>query len=201
MVATLVLPFDENFNSDAFRDELAPLLDVPVNRIRITENFELGGNRFFGVTIIDLTQAQETEVSDFFDDNPTFTLDSFGTVTSFFSGEVAKQNDIVTLEIPFVCTSVSATGFPQLDYIQAFDDALAPVASVTTSINFIIGNTGICDDVIPAGSTNVATNIAVPAADLGAVLNLLPLASSTIDLGGDFGVVSLGDEVTVFIEP
>jgi len=46
----------------------------------------------------------------------------------------------------------------------------------------------------------VITDIEVPAADLGAVLDLLPMASSTIDLGGDFGVVSLGNYISVFVD-
>merc|ERR1712048_1295564 len=87
------------------------------------------------------------------------------------------------------------TDFPEDDYIQAFDNALASTASVNTSIIpfGIKGNSPNCDDATAAGSTQVTTNIQVPAADLGAVLDLLPMASSTTDLGGVFGVVSLGD--------
>ena len=148
--------------------------------------------------IIDLTTAQQTEVSAFFDDNPTFTLDGFGTVTTEFSGAVAKPDDIVTLRIQNVCTSVSATNFPGADYIAAFNNALAPAASVTTSIAGVSGNSPQCVDATPPGSTRVVTNIAVPAADLGAVLALLPTAAGTIDLSPSiFGVVSLGNELTL----
>merc|ERR1712048_222612 len=38
--ASLILPLDENFNSASFRDELALLLDVPVDRIRILSNVD-----------------------------------------------------------------------------------------------------------------------------------------------------------------
>merc|ERR1712048_259089 len=175
-------------------DELADALGIPVERVRITTNFEMNP-RILAVTIIGLTTAQGTEVSDFFLDNPTFTLPSFGTVIIFDLMEVAKTNDIVTLRILNVCTSVSATNFPEADYIQAFDNALASTASVTTSIGAIQGNSPECDDATPPGSTRVQTDIEVPAADLGAVLDLLPSASSTINLRGDFGEVSLGDRL------
>ena len=147
------------------------------------------------VAITDLTAAQETEVSAFFDDNPTFTLDGFGTVTTDFSQEVAKQNGFVRLQIPLICTNVSATedDFPGADYIAAFSNALASAASVTTSINGIQGNSQLCAEATPAGTTRVDTVIQVPAADLGAVLALLPTASGTIDLSGVFGEVSLGN--------
>ena len=205
--AALFLPFDENFDSASFTDELALLLDLPVDRVRITQNFEQGpGTRTLGMIIIDLTAGQETEVSAFFDDNVQFTLPSFGTVTSVDSmeREVAKPNDIATLLVQFVCTSVSATNFPEADYEAAFDNALAQVATVNTSIPFgIQGNSEFCDDAAPPNSTRIVTQIEVPAADLGAVLDLLPISSllptnsSTIDLGGDFGVVSLGNDVTL----
>ena len=77
------LPLDENFNSASFRDELANALGVPVDSVRITANvpdFPLEFDRFLSVAIIDLTTAQETEVLAFFNDNPTFILDVFGTV-------------------------------------------------------------------------------------------------------------------------
>lgn len=196
--AELSLPFDENFDSASFTDELALLLDVPVDSVRIT-HFEQGIDTL-GVAIIDLTTAQATEVSAFFDDNPTFTLDGFGTVTTDFSGDVYEPNDIVTLRIGFVCTNLSATNFPEADYIQVFDNALESTAPVTTSIDFIQGDSIFCDDASPAGTTQVITDIEVPAADLGAVLDLLPMASSTIDLGGDFGVVSLGNYISVFVD-
>ena len=168
-------------------------MDVPVDRVRITANIESAANtRVVIVAITDLTAAQETEVSAFFDDNPTFTLDGFGTVTvSVGPDEVAKSN--ATIRIFDVCTSVSATGFPQAAYIQAFNNALAPTASVTTSIVSIVGNSPFCADATAAGTTQVETDIEVPAADFGAVLDLLPTASSTIDLRGVFGEVSLGD--------
>ena len=193
VLAQLSFPSDVPFDSASFRDELAFLLDVPVDRVRIVVNAELGSDRFVDVAITDLTQDQETDVSAFFDDDPTFTLDGFGTVRTDFSQEVAKPRGIVTLEIPNVCTSVSATNFPQTDYNEAFDNALASTASVTTSIDSIDGDSPFCANATPAGSTRVETRIAVPAADLGAVLALLPAASSTIDLGGDFGEVSLGN--------
>ena len=193
VAADLFLPFDVPFNSASFRDELALLLDVPVDRVRITGNSQfVGDRRRVIVAIIDLTRAHETEVSAFFDDNRTFTLDGFGTVTvSVGADEVAKSN--ATIRIFDVCTSVSATGFPQAAYIQAFNNALAPTASVTTSIFLIAGNSPSCADATAAGSTQVITDIQVPAADFGAVLALLPTASSTIDLRGVFGEVSLGD--------
>ena len=187
------LPFDVSFNSDAFRAELALLLDVPVDRVRITTNAEAESIRFLEVGIIDLTQAQETEVSAFFDDNPTFILGGFGTVTTNDSFEVGKPNGIVTIGINNVCTSVPVAGFPATEYEEAFDNALG--GTVTTSIDLINGDSPDCDDATPPGSTLVITDIEVPAADLGAVLALLPTASSTIDLGGDFGVVSLGNDV------
>ena len=193
IVGQLNLPIEVPFDSALLRDELALLLDFPVDRVRITFNSESGSNRFLTVAIIDLTQAQETEVSAFFDDNDQFTLPSFGIVETIFSGEVAKTNDIVTVNIDRVCTSVSATNFPEADYIEAFDNALESTASVTTSIDSINAFSPECDDANPPGTTQVETRIEVPAADLGAVLDLLPTASSTIDLGGDFGVVSLGN--------
>ena len=189
----MFFPFDENFDSASFRDELADALGLPVDRVRITTNTDNGISRFLRVAIIDLTTTQETEVSAFFDDNGEFTLSGFGTVRTIFSAEVAKQNDTVTLRIFDVCTSVSATGFPQAAYIQAFNNALAPTASVTTSIVSIVGNSPFCADATAAGTTQVETDIEVPAADFGAVLDLLPTASSTIDLRGVFGEVSLGD--------
>jgi len=204
VTTVLMLDFDEKFDSASFREELALLLDLPVDRVRITQNFRgegeifTKGTHFVGVTIIDLTQAQETEVSAFFDDNPTFTLDSFGTVETP-NGSEEVSNDIVTLNLDPVCLSVSATDFSEDDYIQAFDNALASTASVTTSIPFSVEeNSPFCVDATPPGSTHVVTDIEVPAADLGAVLDLLPTASSTIDLGGDFGEVSLGNNVFLF---
>ena len=185
---------NNDFDSALFRAELADLLGVPVDRVRITGIVE-AQNRLLEVAIIDLTQAQATEVLAFFDDNKTFTLDGFGTVTRVGDDgavEVAKPNDIVTLGIPDVCTSVSATDFPEGEYIQAFEDALASVASVTVSISFAEANSQLCGDATPAGTTQVPTNIQVNVADLGAVLDLLPTASDTIDLRGQFGVVSLG---------
>ena len=136
-----------------------------MDRVRITANSEfIGFRRRVIVAIIDLTRAQETEVSAFFNDNPTFTLDGFGTVTvSVGADEIAKSN--ATIRIFNVCTSVSATGFPQAAYIQAFNNALAPTASVTTSIVSIEGNSPFCDDATAAGTTRVETDIEVPAAD------------------------------------
>jgi len=196
------LPLDENFNSASFRDELANALGVPVDSVRITSNNveqEIVPRRVVGVAIIDLTTAQEAEVSAFFDDNLQFTLDGFGTVTTINSNEVAKSKDTVRLLIQNVCTSVSATNFPEADYIEAFDNALESTASVTTSIDSINAFSPECDDANPPGTTQVETRIEVPAADLGAVLDLLPMASSTIDLGGDFGEVSLGNTLLFFI--
>ena len=167
-----------------------------MDRVRIIGNFEFqsGSLRFVDVAIIDLTTAQETEVSAFFrDDGGTFTLRGFGTVRTQFSQQVAKPDGIVTLRIALVCTSVSATGFPEADYEAAFDDALASTAPVTTSIFAVEGASPDCADATPAGTTRVDTVIQVPAADLGAVLALLPTASGTIDLSGVFGEVSLGN--------
>ena len=192
----MFFPFDENFDSASFRDELADALGLPVDRVRITTNTDNGISRFLRVAIIDLTQAQETEVSAFFDDNPTFILGGFGTVTTNDSFEVGKPNGIVTIGINNVCTSVPVAGFPATEYEEAFDNALG--GTVTTSIDLINGDSPDCDDATPPGSTLVITDIEVPAADLGAVLALLPTASSTIDLGGDFGVVSLGNDVFLF---
>merc|ERR1712048_18625 len=65
--AVLYLDFDEKFDSASFRDELALLLDLPVDRVRITTNFESYGIiRVLVVATINLTQAQETEVMTFF---------------------------------------------------------------------------------------------------------------------------------------
>ena len=200
IVGQLNLPIEVPFDSALLRDELALLLDVPVDRVRITANIESAANtRVVIVAITDLTAAQETEVSAFFDDNPTFTLDGFGTVTTFSSAEVAKQN--VTIRIFDVCTSVSATDFPEAAYIAAFNNALASTASVTTSIPFgVVEDSPSCDDATPEGSTRVVTDIEVAAVDLGAVLALLPTASTTIDLDGDFGVVSLGNQLELSIQ-
>ena len=101
------------------------------------------------------------------------------------------------MEIPDVCTSVSATGFPEDEYIDAFDRALeqASSTSVTTSIVSIEGDPASCDDDTP---TRIQTQIGVAAADLGAVLDELPTASGSIDLGGAFGTVSLGDRLFLF---
>ena len=199
IVGQLNLPIEVPFDSALLRDELALLLDVPVDRVRITVNFPFGADRSVDAAITDLTAAQETEVSAFFDDNPTFTLDGFGTVTTFSSAEVAKQN--VTIRIFDVCTSVSATDFPEAAYIAAFNNALASTASVTTSIPFgVVEDSPSCDDATPEGSTRVVTDIEVAAVDLGAVLALLPTASTTIDLDGDFGVVSLGNQLELSIQ-
>ena len=177
------------------------MLGLPVDRVRITDDDgAVFGERFVEVTITDLTQAQETEVSAFFDDNDEFTLPSVGSV--FPDGppeEVAKPN--VTLQLIDVCTSVPAdgvdgNGFPDAEYIAAFNNVLG--GTVTTSIGTIIGESQDCADATPEGSTQVITDIEVPAADLGAVLALLPLSSNTIDLGGDFGVVSLGERLDFF---
>jgi len=213
-------PFDENFDSASFRDELANAIGVPVDSVRIMSNLEKEGRtvplRVLEVAIIDLTTAQETEVIDFCGDNQSeFTLPGFGslsyggcwTLNSWnLNKEVSEPDDIVTLIMEDVCTSVPATGIPDAqtceewgpcaDYNAAFKNALASTASVTTGINFILENADRCDDATLAGTTQVSTTFEVRAADLGAVLDLLPTASSTIDLGGDFGVISLGDDLT-----
>ena len=200
--ARLNLPFNANFDSAVFEAELADEIGVPVNSVRITTNTQFSIFRVFDVAIIDLTTAQQTEVAAFFANNPTFTLGSFGTVTTDSSGPIAKEpNHIVTLQIEEVCTSVSATDFPEAAYIAAFNNALASTASVTTSIPFgVVEDSPSCDDATPEGSTRVVTDIEVAAVDLGAVLALLPTASTTIDLDGDFGVVSLGNQLELSIQ-
>ncbi len=177
-----------------------------MDSVRITQNVALGDTRFLTVAIIDLTTEQEGNLTAklrllaFFAAPPIndpFTLPSFGEVRIGTEGAVAKTDGVVRLEIPDVCTSVSATGFPEDEYIDAFDRALeqASSTSVTTSIVSIEGDSASCDDDTP---TKVETRIGVASADLGAVLDELPTASGSIDLGGAFGTVSLGDRLFLF---
>ena len=198
MEVFLNLPVSVIFNSDLFRAELADVLELPVDSVRITTNTQLTVlSRTLEVANINLTAAKEAELINLFSSTDSFLLPSFGEVVVGPSGPVSKTDDIVTLSIPDVCTSVLATGFPEDEYIDAFDRALeqASSTSVTTSIVSIEGDSASCDDDTP---TRIQTQIGVAAADLGAVLDELPTASGSIDLGGAFGTVSLGDRLFLF---
>ncbi len=89
------------------------------------------------------------------------------------------------------------------DYEGDFSFALARDASierdsVTTTVIEIIGESPVCDDAaVPSSSTQVITKVKVPAADLDAVLAVLPPNADTIDLKRPFGVLSLGDKVNI----
>ena len=96
-----------------------------------------------------------------------------------------------------VCFCSTSILYFALSSWDGLDDNIT--ASVTFEIPFgAVGNSPDCDDATPPGSTKVSTTIFVPAADLGAVLDLLPTASSSINLAGVFGEVSLGNTLFIF---
>ena len=166
------------------------------------------------VAVVDLTTEQQTEVINFITDNSPLNLPSFGDVPLFrnpsaFPSTGDNADPTYTLQLPTTCTDVQTTpifdepdSFPEAEYAEAFNNALASVATapVTTSVRlFQSGPSSNCDD---PTQTLVNIRIEVAEADLGAVLELLPIASGTINLGTsggiDFGVVSLGNILAPF---
>merc|ERR1719387_653092 len=197
-----ISPPGDSFDETQFEEELAAALsassaelDVDPSQVFVTTNAIVGSgsnqDRLLRFAITGLTSEEETAVINFFQEG-TFTLDGFGTIeVGAETQDVPKPNDRVSLEIRDVCTDLVPAEFTEAQYEAAINVALGSASSfVSTSVRDIEGDSAQCPN--PA-DTRITTEITVAAADLGNVLALLPTASDSIDLGGVFGTVSLGE--------
>ena len=198
-----ISPPGDSFDETQFEEELAAALsassaelDVDPSQVFVTTNAIVGSganqDRLLRFAITGLTSEEETAVINFFTAGGTINLDGFGTIEiGAETQDVPKPNDRVSLEIRDVCTALDPDDFTEAQYEAAFNVALQSASSfVSTSVRDIEGNSAQCPN---PNDTRITTEITVAAADLGNVLALLPAASDSIDLGGVFGTVSLGD--------